>query len=188
MKLLDLVDLLEFFKREDKRVFSLKDAALYWNQGKPAAAMTLLRGCKNGLLWRVKNLWINRRDPPEIEELALALKSPSYISFESALYRHGILSQSPRGALSLATLGRSASLDTPLGRLRFIHLKPALFFGFDSQRMAYSEKAYLDALYMRLRSGEKGIFTEILYQDKLNQRQLKKFSRAYPASVQRQIH
>lgn len=67
------------------------------------------------------------------------------------------------------------------------HLKSSLFFGFDAERVAYPEKAYLDTLYIRMRNGEKGIFTETLYRDKLNQQRLKKFARAFPVSVRRGI-
>lgn len=188
MKLTELVKTLNILEQSHKkRVFSLREIASLLNTTKAAAAMALLRGARNGLLWRVRNLWINRLNPPTLEEVALSLYSPSYISFESALYKRGILSQSPRGALTVATTGRSRQLTTPLGNIHFIHIKNSLFFGFDSQRLAYPEKAYLDLLYIRHRKMKDWEFSETLYTTELNRRRLKTYAKAYPAWVYKRI-
>ncbi len=181
MTSLKLVQLLQkLAKDHHKRLFTLRDMAALADEPRTAAAMTLVRAAKKGLVGRVGNLWINLMDPPELLEVALALPSPSYLSFESALYHRGVLSQSPRGELTLATTGRSRSLQTPLGSIRMIHLKPSLFFGFDERRGAFPEKAWLDLLYLRGRKGRTGLVTEELYLGGLDRKRLKKFARAFP--------
>lgn len=145
--------------------------------------MTLLRGQRHGLLWRVKNLWINRRDPPQLEEIALALVSPSYLSFETAMYKQGILSQSPRGALTAATLGRPRVISTPLGQIQFFHLKPDIFFGFNEERIAWPEKAILDLCYIRLRKGLEPLPDLTFYPEELNRRRLRELAERFPSYV-----
>ena len=187
MKILDLVKTLEILARNhNKRVFILKELALFLNVTRPAAAMALIRGRKHGLVWRTRNLWINRLNPPNLEEIAFGLSSPSYISFESALYQRGILSQSPRGALALATTQRSQRVETPLGVVRLIHLKPSLFFGFDKDRVAYPEKAYLDLVYARSRRGENE-YPETLYLKYLDRKRLATFGKAYPPRIKHRL-
>jgi len=184
MTQIDLVGILQRFARDHKkRVFSLREIATLAGVSRAAAGMTLIRAEKRGVVWRVLNLWINRLDPPELLEIALSLPSPSYLSFEGALYRHGLLSQSPRGALTLATTGRPRRIETPGGILQFIHLKNPLFFGFNAERIAFPEKAWLDLLYIRGRRGRKNPITETVYLDRLNKARLASFERRFPAWV-----
>ncbi|MDO8519422.1 MAG: hypothetical protein Q7T11_04600 [Deltaproteobacteria bacterium] len=178
MRQADLILLLHRIRRDHgKRVFSLRDIAALAGVSRPAAGMALLAAEKRGLVGRATTLWVNLIDPPPLSELALAFSSPSYISFESALYHHHVLSQSPRGELTLATRGRSKRLSTPLGSIRFIHVKQSLFFGFDENRMALPEKAWLDLLYIRRRMGMKPLLTERFYPERLNRRRLALFSK-----------
>ena len=174
MTLIELVKILQTFAKDhQKKTFHLKEVASFAGVSQAATGMTLLRAARKGLLWRVKNVWINPMHPPSLEELGLALVSPSYVSFESALNHHHILSQSPRGGVTLATTGRSQSIPTPLGKISAIHLKESLFWGFDLERMALPEKAWLDLLYIRKKKGEK--LSEVFYSDLLNHKRLKEF-------------
>lgn len=175
MTIVSLIEILQNLVRDrGKRIFSLRDLAILSGSTRASVGMTLLRAQKKGLVFRTGNLWINRMDFPPLGEIGLALRSPSYISFESALYQHGILSQSPRGALTIATTKRPGRVDTPWGAIRFIHLKKSLFFGYDADRMAYPEKAWLDLVYIRGRKGSK-FFGETFYLKRLNRRRLKEF-------------
>lgn len=178
MNQIELMKILQKLSQEHrKKIFLLKEIAAYSGLSRPQVAMSLLRGLKKEILWRVKNHWINRLDPPTLEELALTLVSPSYISFESALYHHHVLSQSPRGGLTLATTSRPRRIDTPLGRIEAIHLKSDLFWGYDAHRMALPEKAWLDLHYIRSRKGLQ--FPEVFYLDQLDQKKIKSFLKNY---------
>ena len=186
MTQLDLAKLLQKMAREhDKRIFTLREIAALAGISRPAAGMLLLRAEKNGVVARVVNCWINRSDPPDLSDLAFALASPSYLSFESALYRHGLLSQSPRGGLTVAVTGRPRVVESPWGSIRFIHLQRPLFFGFDSNRIAFPEKAWLDLVYIRGRRGRDQMLSEEVYLDRLNARRLRDFARRFPPWVSR---
>lgn len=184
MTIVRLIQMLHHLARDrGKRIFSLRDLAILSGSTRASVGMTLLRAQKKGLVFRIGNTWINCLDPPPLDDIGLALRSPSYISFESALYRHGILSQSPRGALVLATTRRPGRMDTPWGKIQFIHLKNTLFFGYDAHRVAHPEKAWLDLVYIRGRKGRREILTETFYLKGLNRRRLNEFGRRFPRWV-----
>jgi len=183
MKMVELTKILNGLSRDHgKKMFTLREMSILTGEGRPAVGMALLRAKREGLIARVVNIWVNMIDRPLLEELALEIRGLSYISFESALYRHGILSQSPRGALTLATIQRPGRISTPLGEIVFIHISKRLFFGFDSSRLALPEKAYLDFLYMNIRKG-RGEVSEIVYKEELNGKILSAMSKKFPAYV-----
>lgn len=75
---------------------------------------------------------------------------PSYVSLQTALYYHGMISQIPSVtyAVSLARTKRHA---TPFGTVSVHHVQPAFFFGFETRngvQMATPEKALIDLLYL----------------------------------------
>lgn len=175
-----------WLKNHNKKIFTLRELAILTKESDASVGMALLRAKKSGLVARVKGLWVNMVDKPELEEVALELRSPSYISFESALYRHGILSQSPRGLLSLATTLKPDKITTSLGDLQFTHLSPKLFFGFDSNRLATPEKAFLDLIYIKIRRGTLET-SEVFYLDLLNKRKLLLLAGKFPSYVKKEI-
>lgn len=78
--------------------------------------------------------------------------TPSYISLQSALYYHGMISQIPSITYAVS-LARTSRYQTPLGVISIHHIQLDFFFGFevyqDSQiKMATPEKALLDVLYL----------------------------------------
>lgn len=188
MKIADLAKIVRKMARDyNKKLFTSRELATIANESMAAVGMALLRGKKNGLVDRVQGLWVNMIDRPTLEEVALELKSSSYISFESALYKHGILSQSPRGFLTVATTSRSVKILSSLGNIQFIHLLPELFFGFDKKRLALPEKAFLDMIYIKTRRGtlKSG---EVIYTDVLNRKRLYKLAKTFPKYVEKTTH
>lgn len=102
--------------------------------------------------------------------------------------QHGILTQSPRGGLTLATTGRPARRQTPLGTIEAIHLKTDLFFAFSEARMADSEKAFLDLVYSRSRKGLRPLIAEDLDLSVLNRKKLRNYMTRFPPWIKtRQI-
>ncbi|NCN82806.1 MAG: hypothetical protein GW947_02455 [Candidatus Pacebacteria bacterium] len=78
------------------------------------------------------------------------LYSPSYISFETALNHHGILSQFPYETTS-ATPKKSRSKQIDGKLYSYVHIKKSLFWGYSKQDkylIAEPEKALLDQLYI----------------------------------------
>lgn len=181
----DLIKALEILAHQyKKKVFSIRDISALLGQSRPAAAMLLLRAQKKGHVFRVKNIWVNLLNGPDLLEVALALISPSYLSMESALFYHQCLSQSPKGRLSLITPGRPSKIDCPLGNIQYFHLQKKLFFGFDAQRIACAEKAFLDLVYLRGLKGRKHILSEEIYFDRLNRKKMIQLAKYFPVWVQ----
>lgn len=183
MTTVELIRLLSTFASKfGKRIFTLREIVAYSGESETSVGMTLVRARKTGIVDRVKNLWFNKMDAPALADIALVLESPSYISFESALYHHGVLSQAPKDILTLATTERPCLLRTSLGEINFRHLSRKVFFGFDEKRMAYPEKAFLDLIYIRRKMGIQD-FSEVFYLDTLNKKRLKDFASKFPEYV-----
>ncbi len=84
-----------------------------------------------------------------------------YVSFLSALHRHGVISQIPQ-RIFVATTGRRRKLNSELAPFEFIQMSPHYmqqginwFSGEVSYGMATAEKALLDCLYIGTRKGKK---------------------------------
>lgn len=77
---------------------------------------------------------------------------PAYISLQSALYHHGMVSQIPSVIYSVS-LARTRYFRTPLAEVSIHHINPEFFLGFNHDgntgvNMATPEKALLDLLYL----------------------------------------
>jgi predicted transcriptional regulator of viral defense system len=82
----------------------------------------------------------------------LASPYPAYISLQTALYYHGMLSQIP-SIIYAVSLARSRRYQTPLGSFSIHHIGPDFFFGYEMDRLgaaktAIPEKALLDVFYL----------------------------------------
>lgn len=93
--------------------------------------------------------------PRNVNKLAvpeqLAAPYPAYISLQSALYLHGLISQIPVVTYAVS-LARTRRYNTPLGVFSIHHLDADFFFGFEASAsggamIAVPEKALLDVLY-----------------------------------------
>jgi predicted transcriptional regulator of viral defense system len=148
----DYLDLLGTYKQ--KKVFRTVDFATLLGRDMSSVRVELSRLATRGMLTRAsKGLYLNPYNPPTQEELAMVLKSPSYISMESALARQGILSQSPF-TLTLVTTGSTRTVDAMNARFEYHHLQSTWFIGYrrhDVYDMAEPEKALCDLVYLRYR-------------------------------------
>lgn len=77
---------------------------------------------------------------------------PCYLSLQSALYFHGMISQIPE-VIYVISIARTHRLRTALGDYSFHHVHPDFFFGFTVSNennipMATPEKALIDFLYL----------------------------------------
>jgi predicted transcriptional regulator of viral defense system len=110
---------------------------------------------------------------------------PSYLSFEAALSRYGILSQIPY-AVTFATPQRSRRLVLGDTTVEFRQLKRALFFGYTLESGLYvaePEKALLDQLYMASR-GLASLAWDELDLSMLDRERLRAYATHFPATVQ----
>jgi predicted transcriptional regulator of viral defense system len=135
-------------------VVTTDDAALALGLGRSATSHTLARLAAASLLVRVRHgLWTLEPglDPLTLAE-HLAAPLPAYVSFQSALFLHGMVSQIPQ-VIYVASLGRTRRVRTSFGTFSIHRLSPGFFGGFDTLpgtevHLASPEKALLDVLYL----------------------------------------
>jgi hypothetical protein len=129
--------------------------------------------------------YANKFALPSLEEAAMLLGRPCYISFESAMEKHGLISQMPL-MLTCASTGKPRKIATPLGEIFLHHIKPSLFNNYynkDGILWAAPEKAFLDYIYINLKV-KKGIMAlDEVAEEGLNKKRLRKLSQRYPKSV-----
>jgi predicted transcriptional regulator of viral defense system len=117
--------------------------------------------------------------------LANFFYQPSYVSFESALNFHGILSQFPR-EVSSATSKKTIRKVYDGKIFVYSRIKKSLFWGFEKQNgilIALPEKAILDQLYLSAKGYKKDCL-EDCYLDELNKTRLKEYLKRYPQTGQ----
>lgn len=139
--------------RMGKPALTTQDAALHLRMSVPAASRALARLAAAGLVLRVRRgLWSLDReiDPLRLPE-HLTAPFPAYVSLQSALYLHGMLSQIPQ-VVYVASLAPTRTVRTSLGVYSVHRLAPRFFGGFETTeggvRLARPEKALLDVLYL----------------------------------------
>jgi len=143
--------------RQLPHLFRHADAAKYTGN----VNVFLTRAQARDLVAQVmRGVYLNRlREPvPEIEEVACFLRTPSYVSCEWALNRHGVLLQSPTvcTVLTLETsVGASRNVRFGNVTIEFSKIAPRLFTGYegkDGYNLAIPEKALLDTVHLRKKS------------------------------------
>lgn len=134
-------------------VFRTVDAAVLLDISVGACNKILSRMALRELVIRLsRGLWTWPGVDPHLLPEQITAPAPSYISFQSALYIHGMIAQIPQ-VTYVATLSRAHTVNTPLGGFSFHHLPAAWFFGFalhgeQGVKVATPEKALLDTLYL----------------------------------------
>jgi len=116
--------------------------------------------------------------------LANLLYRPSYLSFESALARYGMLSQIPY-TVTLATTRRSKKANLDRRAVEYRQLRADLFFGHridEGIDIAEPEKALLDALYL-MKRGRLSLPLEELDLSGLSYKKLKSYGARFPRYV-----
>ena len=149
-----LIDALASLATMRVPVFETGDAAVRLGLTNAHASAVLARLAAARHLVRLRRgIWAF---PERVDPLALpgrlTAPLPSYVSLQSALYVHGMISQVPAVTYAVS-LARARRFDTPLGVVSVHHVTPGFFFGFeDTGRqgalIASPEKALVDFLYL----------------------------------------
>lgn len=137
-----------------KPVVTTDDVALATGAERSAATHVLDRLSKAGLLKRIRRgLWTTdlNLDPLRLPEY-LTAPLPSYISLQSALFLHGMVSQIPT-VIYAASLAQTRRVRTALGTFSIHRLAPSFFGGYETVKnsgvqLASPEKALLDIFYL----------------------------------------
>ncbi len=123
------------------------------------------------------------------EKLATKIYYPSYISFESALSKYGIINQGLYG-LILATTRHSKKIKLEEIECSYSKIKPELFFGFNlvgGTYIAEPEKALLDTLYL-VSQGKKTKSFHKWFTGELDKNKLKKYLPLFGPGVAKLVH
>lgn len=149
-----LLDALSTIASMDATAFTTSDAGARLRVPNGHASVMLARLAASGHVIRLRRgVWAlpNRVDPLALPEY-LTSPFPAYVSLQSALYLHGMISQMPAMTYAVS-LARTRRFTTPLGTVSVHHVQPAFFFGFEEAgrsggRLATPEKALVDFLYL----------------------------------------
>jgi predicted transcriptional regulator of viral defense system len=149
-----LLDALSTIASMDATVFSTSDVAARLRIPNGHASVMLARLAASGHMVRLRRgVWSL---PGRVDALALpeylTNPFPAYVSLQSALYLHGMISQMPAVTYAVS-LARTRQFTTPLGTVSVHHVQPTFFFGFEDAghsggRLATPEKALIDFLYL----------------------------------------
>ena len=149
-----LVDVHARLLRMGAPAFQTSDAAALLGIGSAHAGKLLARLAASGHLTKLgRGRWGfgGRIDTFVLPEY-LTAPFPSYVSLQSALYHHGMISQIP-SALYAVSIARTRTYSTALGAVSVHHVDPSFFFGYQAAgkgpgKIATPEKALVDFLYL----------------------------------------
>jgi predicted transcriptional regulator of viral defense system len=140
--------------RMGKPILTTRDASLRLRISISSATRVMARLQEAGLARRIfRGLWAVDLtiDPLTIPE-HLTAPFPAYVSFQSALYLHGMIGQIPQVTF-VASLGPTRKVRTSMGTFSIHRLAPEYFGGYETVegsgvRLATPEKALMDVLYL----------------------------------------
>ena len=123
---LDRLGVFVLTKKDIEKLFPLED--------KKSMEKSLQRMVKDGLLIKAaRGIYINalvasRHKSWMLENIAKALRPGklSYVSLESMLSEHGVISQIPLSRLTVMTTGAGGIHETPFGTIEFTHTKRSI--------------------------------------------------------------
>ncbi len=139
--------------RSKKTVFSFKDIALLWGETNANAARVRINYyVRNNKLHRInRGLYAKDKNYDRLE-LATRIFTPSYVSFETVLSRHGINFQYYDQIFAASYLTRKIVYDGQA--FLFRKIKDTVLFNQDGieikngRSIATKERAFLDTLYL----------------------------------------
>lgn len=141
---------------------------------------------ESGIILRIERNKYSLKDS-DVNSFTLAnfIYQPSYISFESALNFHGILSQFPY-IISSATTRKTNQKIIQGKEFVYTHIKKDLFWGYEKKNdfiIAFPEKALLDQLYLTSKGYRRTSMDEYDL-SRINVTKLKKYLKKYPETRQ----
>ncbi len=177
--------LIEKLNKYNKSYYTVADIQKIVVQPRAAVLVMLNRLVKSGKIIRLrKNIYLPKDTLVNYELIAQQLESRSYLSFESALARFGILSQIPY-AITLATVNRSKKIFLGEQEIVYRKIDKKLFFNYVDEngiRIATPEKALLDMAYLYAR-GKVSLNINELNSEGINFRKLKALLKKFPKYV-----
>ncbi len=174
--------MLDTLRRIGKLYYTVADLQKVTGLTRESLYVTLTRLVhKKSLIRLASGVYILAEHYDRIDVIANTLYQPSYLSFESALSRYGMLSQVPY-ALTFATTRKSVRKKLGNTVVEYRSLKKPLFFDYEksgSLFIASPEKALVDTLYLIV-FGKLHLRTEHLDLKDVRPRKALQIAKAYP--------
>lgn len=179
---MNLSQRLKILTDSKRTVFTTKDLRELWQETPRNTVVTAKRMVKKGLILKLTKGYYALNKEYNIYELANLIVSPSYISFNSALFYWNICFQISDTINSIALFNYQKKIEDKV--YKYFAMKKELFFNLEgigvkeNISIASPERAILDSFYF-------GFLVNIDNPDKLNSTFFKKISFFYPKSVQK---
>lgn len=163
-------------------IFRTRDFAAALGMGIDSASRSLRSLEKEKTIDKItRGIWANTQHPhysPYGLTPYLLGQEQGYVSFLSALHRHGVISQIPQ-RIQIATTGHGRTFRSKAGVFDFIQIQPALMsdgigwhpLGDSGYALASMEKALLDCLYISTRRGKRFQYFPELELDKFSKKE-----------------
>jgi predicted transcriptional regulator of viral defense system len=167
--------------RMSRLIVTTREAAARWQTEQRTAGRRLRAMEEAGLVRRLRRgLWaLDRNIEPFVVAPYLTAPFPAYVSFWSALSRHGMIEQIPR-QISVASLDRARRITTSVGAYTIHHLAPEIFGGHHGSEetgyLATPEKALFDTVYVRAAAGSRAFFPELSLPRDFDDAQMKEWT------------
>lgn len=177
------------FKRKlettNKTFFTMRDIKKFYAGEKESLKVLLSNWVKKGLIYNLGHGYY-AFDIASVDYLSLAtvIDPNSYVSFEYALFYHGLIDQVP-SVITLASKKRSRKINMGSWVFEYSHLKNELFFSYELKNKVYiasPEKALADLIYLISR-GKRMAELDTLDMGKLNKTKLKFILKKFPGYV-----
>lgn len=180
------IGLLQKMGKEGGKILALNMLQAATGLSLDAVKKAVQRLGERGYLVKLTNrFYANKFALPSLEEVAMLLGRPCYISFESALENYGVISQMPL-VLTCATTRKTKSISTALGDIFFHHIQPRLFSDHVNEGgilWATPEKALLDYIYINLKTKKGVMALDEVNRERLSKTRLRQLLQKYPRTV-----
>lgn len=135
-------------------VLLTRDVAVYFNIDTNHANKLLSRLAEASQLIHIKQgAWVFPDIDPLLLPCLITAPFPTYISLQTALYYHGMISQIPSNIYAVS-LARTKVYQTPIANISIHHIQPSFFTDFTAVsgneliKIATPEKALIDTFYL----------------------------------------
>src|SRR4030043_1011398 len=148
------IELLKVLQKINKPFYTIADLEKITGLQRNSLYVALRRWVAGGIIERVaQGIYLPMGSVISVENVASQLYIPNYLSFESALAKHGILNLIPY-TLTFASTRKTKNYTLQNKEIEFRQISPKLFFGFEMKNGIYiasPEKALLDEVYFVVR-------------------------------------
>lgn len=149
-----LIEVFTKLKQLNLPIIQTNDAAAYLDISVNHANKLLSRISKTNQIIHIKHgAWVFPDTDPLVLPGFLTSPFPSYVSLQTALYFHNMISQIPN-IIYAVSVGRTKIYKTPIATVSVHHIHPSFYFGYLENgvdgllKIASPEKALLDIFYL----------------------------------------